>query len=637
MSCKQIIALLLFFAILSSSFVSMASAAVSSVGVSVDVVDFADWLYIHGSQTVNTVHSLFDSDTCGGSGDVLNSRHNFVEQYTQVDGNVGLYYVCENCGKSAGEVMNGTTSEDGTTTPGAYQEYVSTLPINGYSSTGEFYWYPTTDDFYSAIFSFPYSLLSSWGSSVSVGPPVSFPVTHDSFDFIIRDCGTYFSVSSSLESSVFTKVGCSNLSLIAPLSATYYRSATTAVSAYSYASSATSRSFSLDFSEGMSHVSEGSLLSSAVSEPTRVTYPIGSFSADFYLPVYRVVLDTPLEDVSTVYNSTTRMGNIGGTYCKVNNDNSVTEYTTQYIVNEGDNTYTNPATGITQPILDWTYNYDDRTYNLTFVNGDKAVVTYGNENVTVQEISGEDGTTEDYTWHYGGSSRGGGAGRPSPSPSPSPSGNPGVVVPSSGSRVFQHYSAQITQAYGHEGHGGTDCIPSSGVADTVIAHSDGEVVWVQTGQDNNQGSTGNVSYGNAVKIRHANGYYTLYAHLATVEVAQGDHVSKGQALGVMGNTGNSYGAHLHFEVRDDTDIRINSDPYINADLPGLSTGGDLSWWSESMGRLGAILGAPFVAELFSTVGGVFGQMWGWLPPEIAAVFTVGVTFLVIAAVMKFFL
>ena len=56
-------------------------------------------------------------------------------------------------------------------------------------------------------------------------------------------------------------------------------------------------------------------------------------------------------------------------------------------------------------------------------------------------------------------------------------------------------------------------------------------------------------YGNLVAIDHQNGYLTLYAHLSGFNVACGQSVSQGQVIAFCGSTGNSTGAHLHFEVR----------------------------------------------------------------------------------------
>ena len=83
----------------------------------------------------------------------------------------------------------------------------------------------------------------------------------------------------------------------------------------------------------------------------------------------------------------------------------------------------------------------------------------------------------------------------------------------------------------------------------------------------NPGSTGNESYGNFVKIKHDDGYYTLYAHLKDVYVSKGQRVLRGEKIGYMGNTGNAYGVHLHFEVRNPRDLRIDPTPYLDADLP----------------------------------------------------------------------
>jgi hypothetical protein len=133
------------------------------------------------------------------------------------------------------------------------------------------------------------------------------------------------------------------------------------------------------------------------------------------------------------------------------------------------------------------------------------------------------------------------------------------------SRVLKTGENQITQKYGN-GHNGVDLVKYKSQIDTIIAHSDGKVIFCQTGHKNNQGAKGNASYGNCVKIDHGNGYGTLYAHLATVSVKNGDVVKKGQKIGTMGNTGNSYGAHLHFELWKGAK-RIDPTPYLEADLP----------------------------------------------------------------------
>jgi murein DD-endopeptidase MepM/ murein hydrolase activator NlpD len=55
-------------------------------------------------------------------------------------------------------------------------------------------------------------------------------------------------------------------------------------------------------------------------------------------------------------------------------------------------------------------------------------------------------------------------------------------------------------------------------------------------------------YGFVIKIRHADGFVTMYAHLAKALVRQGDHVVGGQRIARAGCTGSCTGVHLHFQM-----------------------------------------------------------------------------------------
>jgi murein DD-endopeptidase MepM/ murein hydrolase activator NlpD len=70
-------------------------------------------------------------------------------------------------------------------------------------------------------------------------------------------------------------------------------------------------------------------------------------------------------------------------------------------------------------------------------------------------------------------------------------------------------------------------------------------------------------FGNVVEIRHPDGYTTLYGHNDENLVKEGDVVSKGQLIALLGNTGRSSGPHVHFEVHKDGKI-VDPRRYIRA-------------------------------------------------------------------------
>lgn len=70
-------------------------------------------------------------------------------------------------------------------------------------------------------------------------------------------------------------------------------------------------------------------------------------------------------------------------------------------------------------------------------------------------------------------------------------------------------------------------------------------------------------YGNTVMITHDDGYLTLYAHNYSFNVSVGQRVSQGQQIAIMGSTGNSTGAHCHFEIRNGMwGTTVDPAPYI---------------------------------------------------------------------------
>ncbi|WP_061218230.1 M23 family metallopeptidase, partial [Leptospira weilii] len=81
---------------------------------------------------------------------------------------------------------------------------------------------------------------------------------------------------------------------------------------------------------------------------------------------------------------------------------------------------------------------------------------------------------------------------------------------------------------------------------------DGKVILVN--RDFRTRTEGGKGYGAAVVVQHNNGILTLYGHNSKINVNEGDLVKKGQVISNVGNSGNSWGAHMHYEVRTGSNI-----------------------------------------------------------------------------------
>lgn len=94
----------------------------------------------------------------------------------------------------------------------------------------------------------------------------------------------------------------------------------------------------------------------------------------------------------------------------------------------------------------------------------------------------------------------------------------------------------LTQGFSDKNHG-LDIAAKEG--SPVVAAREGKVAAVSS----------NDIYGNFIVLDHDGQWQTLYAHLGKVTVSNGQHVFGGNPIGAIGNTGNSTGPHLHFEIR----------------------------------------------------------------------------------------
>ena len=109
-------------------------------------------------------------------------------------------------------------------------------------------------------------------------------------------------------------------------------------------------------------------------------------------------------------------------------------------------------------------------------------------------------------------------------------------------RISSPFGYRINPVSGRaQNHGGID-IPANG-GTPILAAKSGQVI------TSVYGSGSYWSYGNYVVIDHGNGNSTLYAHMSSRAVSEGQMVKQGQVIGYVGTTGNSTGNHLHLEIR----------------------------------------------------------------------------------------
>ncbi|MFD7642271.1 M23 family metallopeptidase [Kitasatospora sp. NPDC059795] len=135
---------------------------------------------------------------------------------------------------------------------------------------------------------------------------------------------------------------------------------------------------------------------------------------------------------------------------------------------------------------------------------------------------------------------------PEPAPAPAPV-KPDWSSPAPGAPISNPYH-KTNASYAAGFHTGTDFAVAVGTP--LVAVGDSTVV--------SSGWAG--AYGNQIVLKLSDGRFAQYAHLSQLEVKAGQHVGAGDRIGKSGNTGNSTGPHLHFEIRTANQYAKVTDP-----------------------------------------------------------------------------
>ena len=589
---KKIIALICIIAISLSCLVVPAFAVdVGGMGDLVSgVADFGQWAIDSSIYGIKLVARIFDEDVCPERPGGVNTAHSFVVNTTTKDGVLADWYVCEYCGFNSGY------KADSESLSAAYDEYVETLPAPAYSSGNELRWRLNISSYTEnnsvsvnsfvggSSFSVQY-LAPSWGTSFPM-----LRINVDEFKAPVSGnyhLGCWFSGSSS----AFRVLGYS-----APSSRRYYLlgdASSLSLFADSYH----------DLKRGQ-YYEFSNVLGFAVGQTVvKNTY----FSFDCPATTYETfggyidVICVPASSLSAdTYNINTRPTSItGGNYGIVGDNGQITKVEdNSTIINETNNTYYNPATGQTVPITGWTYDYSDRSYKVTLESGDTATITYGDENITIQEGdtiynvyylidgSGSDNPPCEHDWQEGEATV------------------PTCVRPGSASYVCSLCGQTKTESIPALGHNWQ-------VKQTVTTQYDDTGQLVQAGYTIFECSTCHEQY------KSPDG--TIPPGGGSGTDPGGEEEGGGFLSWLLGKLGELLGTI--------------GDGILNLLQTALDKifGGLIDLVNSLFENLAKLM------DLFGSVGEAFQVLWTWLPPEITAILVAGVSIFVFVALLKFFM
>lgn len=333
---------------------------------------------------VQSVAGLLSGQVCGTSDDKYHHCDTLDGCKTGKDDN-GYYAIakCKYCGESfkvyssdVKSAYKGGGFGGGTSSGGGGGRNFSKV-----DSDGSFYYSPTDALYmqinYDAGFN-SYILYCSHysGSSPSDSSPSFTP-------YFLCDSNSIRILPNSGSSNFrFPYLSC-YWKFVAPIDGYYQCLSTPTVKSYSYYNvgsvkqSFPSRSYS---SSSSIFYSAGATKSDLAAASRNGDYP--SFLQCFFAPpVYKV---TPVDSL-TGYTPDSRISSLPLNYGIIGDNGQIIQNQTNSIVNENNKTFTNPVTNNTSNITNWTYDYSNCTYNVTLDSGDTVTITYGDENVTINQ------------------------------------------------------------------------------------------------------------------------------------------------------------------------------------------------------------------------------------------------------------
>ena len=486
----------------------------------------------------------------------------------------------------------------------SYNDYVATLPATGYDSSGGLRWSPS-HDLSRACFirgSTYYVYCEHNGGQANGVVSGLFSYSFDCSNNFVRLVPVSGSTTFLYYGSVIFFKGS------APIDGYYSIVAgTPSVSGYYIDSNGVRHSVNGNYAGSTSptYYSAGAVVSCSNAPPNNTSISEIPTGGGYQLiayqgipPVYEI---TPVASFSgDTYNINTRPTSItGGNYGIVGDNGQITKVEdNSTIVNETNNTYYNPATGQTVPITGWTYDYSDRSYKVTLESGDTATITYGDENITIQEGdtiynvyylidgSGSDNPPCEHDWQEGEATV------------------PTCVRPGSASYVCSLCGQTKTESIPALGHNWQ-------VKQTVTTQYDDTGQLVQAGYTIFECSTCHEQY------KSPDG--TIPPGGGSGTDPGGEEEGGGFLSWLLGKLGELLGTI--------------GDGILNLLQTALDKifGGLIDLVNSLFENLAKLV------DLFGSVGEAFQVLWTWLPPEITAILVAGVSIFVFVALLKFFM